>query len=82
MERREREKKSIADARRAKQNKEKETNEKILVNEASRPKEKNKEINEKIYTNKTSEAKKENKNEELDTTKQKLMRHYQSQDKL
>ncbi|ETO02469.1 regulator of nonsense transcripts 2, partial [Reticulomyxa filosa] len=34
------------------------------------------------YANETSEAEKEKKNQELDTTKQKLMRHYQSQDKL
>ncbi|ETN97478.1 hypothetical protein RFI_40051 [Reticulomyxa filosa] len=47
------------------------TNEKVLVNETSRPKEKNK----------TSEAKK-NENEELNATKKKLKQHYQSQDKL
>ncbi|ETO02459.1 hypothetical protein RFI_34972, partial [Reticulomyxa filosa] len=51
-------KKHIADARRAKQNKKKETNEKVLVNETSRPKEKNKQTSENIYTNKTSEQKK------------------------
>ncbi|ETO04538.1 hypothetical protein RFI_32859, partial [Reticulomyxa filosa] len=62
--------KCIAEARRAKQK----TNEKVLVNETSRPKEKNKQTNEKIYTNKTSEA--------LNATKEKLKRHYQSQDKL
>ncbi|ETO07989.1 non-muscle caldesmon, partial [Reticulomyxa filosa] len=71
-------KRSIADARRAKQK----TNEKVLVNEISRPKEKNKETNEKIYTNKTSEAKKDDENEELNATKEKLKQNYQSQDKL
>ncbi|ETO01912.1 hypothetical protein RFI_35527, partial [Reticulomyxa filosa] len=54
----------------------------FLINETSRPKEKNKEIYEKIYTNKTSQAKKDNENEELNTMKEKLMQHYQLQDKL
>ncbi|ETO07098.1 hypothetical protein RFI_30294, partial [Reticulomyxa filosa] len=43
---------------------------------------KNEKIRKRVYANETSEAEKENKNEELDTTKKKLRRHYQSQDRL
>ncbi|ETO33523.1 hypothetical protein RFI_03577, partial [Reticulomyxa filosa] len=73
--------KTIADARRAKQNRKKETAERILVHETSILKEKNK-TNENIYTNKTSQAKKDNENEEMNATKEKLKQYYQSQDKL
>ncbi|ETO01478.1 hypothetical protein RFI_35962 [Reticulomyxa filosa] len=72
----------IKKARRTIASREGKTNEKVLVNETSKPKEKNEEINEKIYTNKTSEIKKDNENEELNATKEKLKQHYQSQDKL
>ncbi|ETO32825.1 hypothetical protein RFI_04291, partial [Reticulomyxa filosa] len=72
--------KSIA-AQRAKQSRRKETSERILVNETSRSKENNEEIHEKVYTNKAS-VKKDNENEDLNVTKEKLKRYYQSQDKL
>ncbi|ETO03041.1 NTPase, partial [Reticulomyxa filosa] len=58
------------------------TDEKVPVYETARVKEKNEKIKKRVYANETSEAEKENKDEELDTTKQKLMQHYQSQDKL
>ncbi|ETO11167.1 hypothetical protein RFI_26209, partial [Reticulomyxa filosa] len=56
------------------------TDEKVLVYETARVK--NEKIRKSVYANESSEAEKENKDEELDTTKQKLRQHYQSQDKL
>ncbi|ETN99442.1 hypothetical protein RFI_38032 [Reticulomyxa filosa] len=57
------------------------TDKKITVHKTVRAKKKKK-ISKRVYANEPSEAEKENRNEELDTTKQKLRRHYQSQDKL
>ncbi|ETO07957.1 hypothetical protein RFI_29433, partial [Reticulomyxa filosa] len=70
-----------------KERKKKATKEKHKTNTKNRrkghckSKEKNEKILKRVYANETSEAEKENKNEELDTTKQKLKRYYQSQDK-
>ncbi|ETO03468.1 hypothetical protein RFI_33939, partial [Reticulomyxa filosa] len=58
------------------------TDEKVPSHKTARAKEKNENITKRVYANETSEAEKENKNQELDTTKQKLRRYYQSQDKL